>query len=389
MAVVKLQKNCMPADCICSHIVMKNSRQASEHYLQKIFLHAPNSPTSWNSLLLVDLSRRMVDPVTVSISLSKVTLPDFKERITQANAYVVHRFVTTNATWELVFTTSKHDIFFCFDIHPRPDYRDATGVSCDECKLVVYERDNEIASYKIVHRRCLQCYGQEHSRRLCGLSKVTAASNTFCFTLKLHGALCSDLPQISRNIDCRYRNGAAETNMTCNALLTTLRHDQSTADIRFRVEDKTFHAHRAILSAQSPYFKSMLFTSGMKESCDGDSIELSNVSADIFKLALDHCYFVFSSCDRVTNDHVWQLLAMADFYQLDRLKSECLLTLYGTRHPANVMELIMTVSQYKDVLCQEFRDVLLRFICTHLHVDNNTKTFVENSGRVLDEKAPF
>ena len=70
--------------------------------------------------------------------------------------------------------------------------------------------------------------------------------------------------------------------------LHELRNDNFLCDITLRIEGKDFAAHRCVLSAASPYFRS-LFTSGFKENQD-NVVELQEIKTTTVDQALRFIY---------------------------------------------------------------------------------------------------
>lgn len=72
------------------------------------------------------------------------------------------------------------------------------------------------------------------------------------------------------------------------AQINKMRNGQHFCDVQLQVGKETFHAHRLVLAASSPYFAA-LFTGGMKESSK-DIVQILGVEAGIFQLLLDFIY---------------------------------------------------------------------------------------------------
>jgi len=88
-------------------------------------------------------------------------------------------------------------------------------------------------------------------------------------------------------------------------------------DVLFLLGDKTFGAHRSILSARSPVFAAM-FASGMKEAKTG-KVLIEDVDSSLFGIFLKFLYtgiFEPSSRDR-------ELFTVADKYQVETLTELC------------------------------------------------------------------
>jgi len=69
-------------------------------------------------------------------------------------------------------------------------------------------------------------------------------------------------------------------------------------DVRLKVREDIFPAHRIVLAANSDYFQAM-FTAGMKES-NQEVIELKaeSILPDALKIVMDSIYSGESSCQR-------------------------------------------------------------------------------------------
>ncbi|CAM0911933.1 unnamed protein product [Alopecurus aequalis] len=97
------------------------------------------------------------------------------------------------------------------------------------------------------------------------------------------------------------------------------------ADVSFCVKGETFHAHRAVLAAQSPVFKSELF--GRMAEATMACITLHEIEPLVFESLLRFVYTDSLPADGEFRgsftDMIKHLLAAADRYALDRLKLVC------------------------------------------------------------------
>lgn len=59
-------------------------------------------------------------------------------------------------------------------------------------------------------------------------------------------------------------------------MMFMMRSHHMLTDVTLEIEQETFHAHKVVLSAASPYFKAM-FTGGLKE-CEMSRVKLQGVS---------------------------------------------------------------------------------------------------------------
>ena len=91
-------------------------------------------------------------------------------------------------------------------------------------------------------------------------------------------------------------------------------------DVRLKVCEDIFPAHRIVLAANSDYFHAM-FTDGMKES-NQEVIELKDesISSDAFKIVMDS---VYTGDLRVNEENVFEVLAAADHLQVTAVVEQC------------------------------------------------------------------
>ncbi|CAL5001034.1 unnamed protein product [Urochloa decumbens] len=97
-------------------------------------------------------------------------------------------------------------------------------------------------------------------------------------------------------------------------------------DVSFVVDGETFPAHRAVLAARSPVFKAQLLGS-MAEAAMPYSITLHDIAPATFRIMLRFIYTDALPGDEELGDSptemLQDLLAMADLYALERLKTLC------------------------------------------------------------------
>ena len=91
-------------------------------------------------------------------------------------------------------------------------------------------------------------------------------------------------------------------------------------NVRLKVREEIFPAHRIVLAANSDYFHAM-FTAGMKES-NQEVIELKdeNISPDALKIVMDSIY---TGDLRVNKENVFEVLAAADHLQVISVVKLC------------------------------------------------------------------
>lgn len=91
------------------------------------------------------------------------------------------------------------------------------------------------------------------------------------------------------------------------------------SDFVFKVEEREFSVHRGILTVRSPVFASML-QHDTKENSTG-VVDIPDCSAETFQIFLAYVYT--GGVDTISSDNVCDLYYIADKYQVNDLKSEC------------------------------------------------------------------
>ena len=98
------------------------------------------------------------------------------------------------------------------------------------------------------------------------------------------------------------------------------REEDHLIDVRLKVDEDIFPAHRVVLAANSEYFYAM-FTDRMKES-NQEVIELKDesVTPDILKIVID---FIYTGDLHITEENVFEVLAAADHLQVTNVVRQC------------------------------------------------------------------
>ena len=94
--------------------------------------------------------------------------------------------------------------------------------------------------------------------------------------------------------------------------------NKSLSDVTIQIDGKNFEAHKAVLAARSPVFLAM-FQSNLTED-QTNTLKIDDIEPDVFKEMLRFIY-----TDQVENVDALaeKLLAAADKYMLDLLKTKC------------------------------------------------------------------
>ena len=98
------------------------------------------------------------------------------------------------------------------------------------------------------------------------------------------------------------------------------RDEEQFIDVRLKVSEDIFLAHRIVLAANSDYFYAM-FTDGMKES-NQEVIELKDesITPDALKIVIDSIY---TGDLHVSEENVFEVLAAADHLQVTSVVQQC------------------------------------------------------------------
>ncbi|XP_047064004.1 BTB/POZ and MATH domain-containing protein 1-like [Lolium rigidum] len=156
------------------------------------------------------------------------------------------------------------------------------------------------------------------------------------------------------------------------------------ADVSFCVNGQTFHAHRAILAAQSPVFKAELF--GPMAEGTMARITLHEIEPLVFRTLLRFVYTDSLPADRELGDSctdmIKHLLAAADRYALDRLKLVCAQKLWETVSIDTVADALSCADVYS---CQELRSRCIDFV---MEEKNFKKTVLTESFMTLMQNFP-
>ena len=142
-----------------------------------------------------------------------------------------------------------------------------------------------------------------------------------------------------------------------------------------------FPAHKVILAARSPVFAKM-FEHDMQES-SSNRVKVDDVQPNVFKEMLTYIYTgqVPKFGDQ---DMVYDLLYVADKYQLDHLKSLCEQQLISTLQTWNAARIIQFAHLHN---APELKRVTLRFISKNATAIRATKEWeqVKQCPEILDE----
>ncbi|EFO25382.1 BTB/POZ domain-containing protein [Loa loa] len=114
------------------------------------------------------------------------------------------------------------------------------------------------------------------------------------------------------------------------------------SDFTLHVGRRSFKCHKAILSARSPFFQAMFRDQSNQESLSGE-VNLEDVTPETMACVLEYIYK--DNCSE-SSKRTLEILAAADRFCLDRLKSLCQEALIRDLSPNNFCERLRAADMY-------------------------------------------
>ncbi|KAM9783953.1 RCC1 and BTB domain-containing protein 1-like isoform 3-T3 [Syngnathus typhle] len=148
-----------------------------------------------------------------------------------------------------------------------------------------------------------------------------------------------------------------------------------TADLKFIVEGKCIHVHKAVLKIRCEHFRSM-FRSPWVESHQ-EVIEISQFSYTIYRSFLQ---FLYTDTVDLPPEDAIGLLDLATSYCESRLKHLCQQIIKGGITIQNAFALFLTAKQFD---AEDLEEFCFRFCIRHLTQVTQTPTFSQVDGNVL------
>ena len=136
--------------------------------------------------------------------------------------------------------------------------------------------------------------------------------------------------------------------------LNELRNEKILCDVTLRIEGEDFSAHRCVLSAASPYFRSM-FTSGFKEN-ESSVVELEELKSPA--AASEALRFIYTGEAFVNECIAQDLVKLADYLLIPRLKTKMSEYLRYSINTTNCLALESFASQYD---CKELKEAAIAY----------------------------
>jgi kelch-like protein 10 len=147
----------------------------------------------------------------------------------------------------------------------------------------------------------------------------------------------------------------------------------------YSIDGKTFHIHRIILCAASPFFKSSFIKNPKEGERETNELKL-DVQGHIIDLILDHAYT--GRC-KVTSENVEHLLLAADKYGIVSVLHQCCQHLLENLKPENCIRIFNLARRYS---LRDLEDRRRKYICHNFEqIFRNNPEFKDLSGEELGE----
>ncbi|TVU42661.1 hypothetical protein EJB05_09080, partial [Eragrostis curvula] len=136
------------------------------------------------------------------------------------------------------------------------------------------------------------------------------------------------------------------------------------ADVTFKVAGETFPAHRTIVAARSPVFKTLLQAGPMKEDASASSIVINDMEPNVFKAFLHFIYTdSLPSMDDYSDSDVTelmcQILVAAYRFSMDRLMFFCEHIISRSLEVETVSTVLVLADRYH---CKRLKDACMEFM---------------------------
>ncbi|XP_065209112.1 speckle-type POZ protein-like [Planococcus citri] len=133
-----------------------------------------------------------------------------------------------------------------------------------------------------------------------------------------------------------------------------LNDDDDFSDMTISVKDKNYLVHKAILAARSSVFRAM-FKSNMQES-QNNHITITDIERETFEEML---YYIYTGKAQNLNESAFELLPVADKYDLKGLRIMCEKVLYKKLAPDNALKILILADMHR---AKELKTLAIRYI---------------------------
>ncbi|CAN1187357.1 BTB/POZ and MATH domain-containing protein 4 [Linum perenne] len=188
---------------------------------------------------------------------------------------------------------------------------------------------------------------------------------------------------VMSSIDCSRLHSIQVPESDIGAHFGMLLETMEGSDVTFNVAGEKFEAHKLVLAARSPLFRSKFFDSGE----GSEEIVITDLEPNVFKAILHFIYHdtltedvgntasSSASVSSISESLAAKLLAAADLYGLDRLKLMCESHLCKDISVDSVARIL--------ALADSYHAVELKAICLKFSAENLAGTFVCLGGLLI------
>ncbi|XP_055953190.1 TD and POZ domain-containing protein 3-like [Argiope bruennichi] len=146
-------------------------------------------------------------------------------------------------------------------------------------------------------------------------------------------------------------------------------------DVKFQIGTETVPAHKDILRARSPVFKTM-FDTDMKEKVS-ECINITDLNLDTLKRML---LFIYTdTTGELDFQSAKELYFASDKYDISSLKQRCSNFMAQNMQPSNVCEILILADMHRD---EELKSVAQEYILEHdqqIFTSDEWKSFMESN----------
>ncbi|KAM8974895.1 RCC1 and BTB domain-containing protein 1 [Pelodytes ibericus] len=240
-------------------------------------------------------------------------------------------------------------------------------------KVATNERMIEIAACHSSHTSAARSQsGPVHMWGLCRGQAVLSPSLTH-FTSTDDVFACFSNPPVMWRILCVDQ----EDSLTVAESLKREFDSEQTADLRFRVEGKDIHVHKAVLKIRCEHFRTM-FSSHWNEN-GKEVIEIDQFSYAVYRAFLEYLYT--DVVDLPPEDAIG-LLDLATSYCENRLKKLCQHIIKRGINIDNAFLLLSAAVRYE---AEDLEEFCFKFCVNHLSGVTQTNSFWQMDGTLLKE----
>ncbi|XP_032230594.2 kelch-like protein diablo [Nematostella vectensis] len=167
----------------------------------------------------------------------------------------------------------------------------------------------------------------------------------------------------------------------CVALMQCLndfRKHNVLCEVTIVVNGKPFYAHRNVLAAASPYFRSM-FSSHFREQNESKPVILENITADVMEELLN---FIYTGTIKITPFNVKDLVSASNYLLMNSLKDACVSFMKSMINPSNCLGIETAANQFD---CEALRKTANQYILDNFATVSQTDEFKSLPADKLEE----